>query len=64
MMPKTVNGHAALALDAVENVHWGAGWANLCARHANQVKRSACRQRRTEESIEPEGQQMLPEIAS
>jgi hypothetical protein len=50
--------------DAVEHVHWGTGCANLCARCARQVKRSARRQHRTVEATELKGQQTLPGVAS
>jgi hypothetical protein len=54
------NGHEP----AIEHVHWGAGCANLCRRHAKQVARSARRQHRTVETYELKGQQTLPGIAS
>ena len=50
--------------DAVEHVHWGGGCANLCRRHATQVKRSAKRQHRACEATALKGQQTLPGIAS
>ena len=54
------NGHE----DAVENVNWGAGCVNLCARHAKQVNCSAGWQRRMVASADLKGEQTRSGIPS